>query len=384
MAPTDAEALKAMNTLIETAATLLQQLQTVLGGIQRNQNASTETKKPNDANTSSSATVVDALALARDSASLIKAHSTKISLLIINEPFTPSAVSTVVRELVAGPIPGLASSIEVCDASTYTGVVRSVLVWRAQRVFVELGGLLQRIPKDGKVLSGDKKDSFGPGGKGSLASTGVLWSACDGVIGLANMGVGGFFVKKSQEWKDTLKDVMEEMKEWGDEEPDEDDEDEDEDDVDGLAYKLQESSISKQDMLDDLMNSQQTIPRDDPDGIRPRLETSLKRLRLVVLLYQAISKRRFKKLPPFPPTDANSDLPQRLDKTAAALQKLPDTFGDLATAFYELDPEEIDDAMTKAFADAVAVSDLLSKSWDGSRDEFTEWTEKFQTEIKKA
>ncbi|KAH7157341.1 hypothetical protein B0J13DRAFT_581552 [Dactylonectria estremocensis] len=368
MAPTDAEALKALNTLVETAATLLQQLQTVLGGIQRNQNASTETKKPDDASTSSPATVVDALALARDSTSLIRAHSTKISLLIINEPFTPTAVSTVIRELVAGPIPGLASSIEVCDASAYTGVVRSELAWRAQRVFVELGGLLQRIPKDGKVLSGDKKTSFGPGGKGSLASTGVLWSACDDVIGLANMGVGGFFVKKSQEWKDTLKDVMEEMKEWGDEEPDEDDEDdedEDEGDVDGLADKLQGSSISKQDMLDDLMNSQQTIPRDDPDGIRPRLETSLKRLRLVVLLYQAMSKRRFKKLPPFPP-------------------RTPNTFGDLATAFYELDPEEIDEAMAKAFADAVAVSNLLSKSWDGSRDEFTEWTEKFQAEIKKA
>lgn len=383
MAPTDAEALKALNTVIETAATLLQQLQTVLGGIQKNQNPSIETKKPEASDASAPPTGVDALALARDSTSLIKAHSTKLSLLMINEPFTPSAISTVVRELVTGPIPGLASSIEVCDTNIYTSVLRRELAWRAQRVFVELGGLLQRVPKDGKIVSGDKKDSFGPGGKGSLASTGVLWSACDDVIGLANMGVGGFFVKKAQEWRDTLKDVMEEMKEWGEEEPDDDD---DEDDVDDLADKLGESSIStsKQDMLDDLMNSQQAIPRDDPDSIRPRLETSLKRLRLVVLLYQAISKRRFKKLPPFPPTNATSDLPQRLDKTAKALQQLPDKFGDLATAFYDMDPEEIDETMTQAFADAHSVSELLSKSWDGSRDEFTEWTEKFQAEIKKA
>ncbi|KAL6409254.1 hypothetical protein AUP68_05626 [Ilyonectria robusta] len=344
MAPTDAEALKALNTVIETAATLLQQLQTVLGGIQKNQNPSIETKKPEASNASAPPSGVDALALARDSTALIKAHSTKLSLLIINEPFTPSAISTVVRELVTGPIPGLASSIEVCDTNIYTSVLRRELAWRAQRVFVELGGLLQRVPKDGKIVSGDKKDSFGPGGKGSLASTGVLWSACDDVIGLANMGVGGFFVKKAQEWRDTLKD----------------------------------------DMLDDLMSSQQAIPRDDPDGIRPRLETSLKRLRLIVLLYQAISKRRFKKLPSFPPTGATSDIPQRLDKTAKALQQLPDKFSDLATTFYDMDPEEIDEAMTQAFADAHGVSELLSMSWDGSRDEFTEWTEKFQAEIKKA
>ncbi|KAF7543085.1 hypothetical protein G7Z17_g11026 [Cylindrodendrum hubeiense] len=384
MAPTDAEALKALNTVIETASTLLQQLQTVLAGIHRNQNPSTEAKK-SESDASSSPSAIDALALARDSTSLIRAHSTKLSLLIINEPFTPTAISTVVRELITGPIPGLASSIEVCDTNTYTSVLRRELAFRAQRVFIELGGLLQTVPKDGKILAGDKKDSFGSGGKGSLASTGVLWAACDDVIGLANMGVGGFFVKKAQEWRDTLKDVMEEMKEWGDEEPDDDDEDED--DVDELADKLGKTSVDKQDkqdMLDDFMNSQPTIPRDDPDGIRPRLETSLKRLRLIVLLYQAISKRRFKKLPPFPPTDATSDLPKRLDTTVKALQQLPDKFSDLATTFYDLDPEEIDEAMAQAFADAASVSELLSNGWDGSRDEFTEWTEKFQAEIKKA
>ncbi|KAK7428313.1 hypothetical protein QQZ08_005210 [Neonectria magnoliae] len=390
MAPTDAEALKALNTLIDTATTLLHQLQTALGGIQKNQKPSnTETDKPESTSTAasspSSAAAINALALAHDSTSLIKAHSTKISLFIINEPFTPSAISTVIRQLITGPIPGLASSIEICDSNTYTAVLRRELAWRAQRVFLELGGLLQRIPRDGKILSGEKKDSFGPDGKGSLASTGLLWAACDDVVGLANMGVGGFFVKKAEEWRDTLKDVMEEMKEWGDEEPedDEDDDENDNKDVQKLTDKLGETSITKQEMLDDFMNSQESIPRNDPDGIRPRLESSLKRLRLIVLLYQAIAKRRFKKLPSFPPKTANPDLAQRLDKTAEVLQQLPDKFGDLAAAFYDLDTEEIDKAMAEAFSDATGVSELLSKNWNGERDEFTEWTEKFQAEIKK-
>lgn len=367
MAP-DAASVKALNALLDTASALLQQLQTALTDIQQNPTTSTPPEQSS----------IDVLALARDSTSLIRAHSTKISLLIINEPLTPSAVATVVRELVKGPIPGLASSVQICDAARYTAVLRRELAFRAVRVLSELSALLQRIPRDGKVVSGGDKS----GGKGSITTTGVLWSACDDVAKLANMGVGGFFVKKVEEWRDTLKDVMEELKEWGEEEPD-DEESEDEDDVDDLADQLGDSHLSTQAMLDDLMNSHQTIPRSDPDGIRPRLESALKRVRLVALLYQAITKRRLKKLPPIPPTDPKSTLPKQLDDLAKTLQELPDKFGDMAGVFYELDPKEIDESMEKCFAEAFSVSEVLSKSWDGSRDEFTEWAEKFQAEIKK-
>ncbi|RSL75889.1 hypothetical protein CEP51_010461 [Fusarium floridanum] len=364
MAPTDQEAIKALTTLVETATTLLKQLQSVLTEIQRNPSSSTLDPTTKD---------IDALALARDSSSLIRAHGTKISLLVINEPFTPSAVATVIRELVKGPIPGLASAAQACETKLYTAVVRKELAFRAQKVLAELEKLLQKVPKDGKVLSGGNKD----GGKGSLALTGMLWSACDDVIGLATMGVGGFFVKKAEQWRDTLKDVMEEMKEWGDEEPDDD---EDEDEVDDLADQLGDTSISKQDMLDDLMNSGGTIPKSDPDKIRPRLDSTLKRLRTVVLLYQAISKRRFKKLPK---DTTKSDMPQRLDKTTTVLEGLPDKFGDLAGAFYDLDPEEIDRLMEECFESAAAVGEVLKLGWMGEKDEFTEWIEKFQVEVKK-
>lgn len=383
MAPApDAAALQGLETLVQTAGALLKQLQDVLGEI-RNNPETTSTLATSTVSTSP----LDALALTRDSATLIRAHATKISLLIINEPFTPSAVSSVVRELVAGPIPGLAASVQACDSNGYTLVFRRELAWRCQRVLSELGNLMQKIPKDGKVLAGEK-EGFGASGKGSIASTGILWAACDKVTSLANGGVGGFFVEKMNEWKDTLKDIMEEMKEWGDEEPDDEDEDEDDDDdedgVNDLADQVGSTHISTQNIIDDLMNSHRSIPASDPDRIRPRLESSLRRLRLVILLYQAITKRRMKKLPPFPQSDAGAKVPRRLDELAALLQKLPDSFGDLACAFYELRPREIDDAMDQCFLDAFAVSELLSEGWDGSRDEFTEWTDKFQKEIKKA
>lgn len=370
----DAQALKGLDSIIQTAVSLLQQLQSALAEIH---------KDPASSPTSSAAAPLDALALARDSASLVRAHGTKISLLIINEPFTPSAVVSVVRELVAGPIPGLASAAQACEPGRYTAVLRRELAFRSTRVLSELRQLLERVPRDGKVLAGGKKHG-GAQGKGSMASTGVLWAACDDVVNLASVGVGGFFVKKVEEWRDTLKDVMEEIKEWGDEEPDDEDDDDGEDeDMDDLAGQMGSSHVSTQAMLDDLMNSHRTIPATDPDRIRPRLESSLKRIRLVVLLYQAITKRRLKKLPALPPSDAESPVPQRLDEAARVLQKLPDRFGDLAGAFYELRPADIDKAMDQCFLDAFAASEILSVGWDGARDEFSEWTDKFQTEIKK-
>ncbi|KAF4332037.1 hypothetical protein FBEOM_14176 [Fusarium beomiforme] len=362
MAPNDEEARKALETLITTTSALLEQLQSTLVSIQRN--PSTPSPSPETETND-----INALALARDCSSLIRAHGTKISLLIINEPFTPSAISTVIRDLVKGPIPGLATAAQACTPNLYTTVVRKELAYRCQKVLVELWSLLKRVPDDGKVLSGVGRDS----GKGSLVLTGKLWSACDEVIGLANMGVGGFYVKKAEEWRDTLKDVMEELKEWGEEE-------DDEDDVDGLADQMNDTSLTEQQIVDDFMNSSSTIPKSDPDKIRPRLDSTLKRLRMIVLLYQAISKRRFKKLPK---DTTKGDMPSKLDKTASVLETLPDKFGDLAGAFYELDAEEIDRLMEDCFESAVGVSEVLKLGWDGESDEFSEWMEKFKVEVKK-
>ncbi|GAB0136779.1 hypothetical protein EsDP_00005070 [Epichloe bromicola] len=385
MAPQkDTDALKALDSLVQTASALLKRLQSVLAEIQ---------ESPASNNSSPDATI-NALALAHDSASLVRAHGTKISLLIINEPFTPSAVSTVLRELIAGPIPGLLSSAQACTPRQYTEVVCRELARKARRVLSELHELVQKIPRDGKVLSGSRRGGFAAGEKGSLPATGLLWSACDEVIALSRLGVGGIVAEKIQQWRDVLGDIMDELKEWGAEEPDEDEEDEDEEDGvnhlsdpdpdPDLQLNTASSLSTAQAMLDQIMDSQHTIPRSDPDRIRPRLETCLQRLRLTILLYQALTKRRLKKLPPLPQEPGSgSDIPPRLDEMANALGALPDMFGDLACAFYELQPEEIDKVMDQCFLDAFAASDLFVRDWDGETDAFSDWVVKFQAEVNK-
>ncbi|TVY83965.1 Uncharacterized protein LSUE1_G001928, partial [Lachnellula suecica] len=329
---------------------------------------------------------INALDLAHDSASLIRAHSTKLSLLIINKPFTASAISTVLRELVAGPLPGLASAVELCNAATYTKAMSEELAWRAKNVFVALGTLVKAVPLDGKTLSEDQKNGTGKTvGKGSLASTGVVWGACDAVVELKKLGIAGLLVRKADEYRATLKDALEELQEWGEEESDEEDEEDD------VAQDTDGMETSAQDAVDDMFD-QRHIPAEDPDKIRPRLESALKKLRLVVLMYQAVVKRRWKTLPPLPSpqppqeleakSKEDSGILSRLDKVTSAFKDIPDITDELAGAFYRLDGPEIDKKMEDCFSTSLEAVELLLKSWEGTEDEFTAWARKFQIAIK--
>jgi hypothetical protein len=252
----------------------------------------------------------------------------------------------------------------------------------------ELKELVQKIPRDGKILSPEAKyrtSGFGAG-KGSIATTGVLWAACDEVVAFAKLGVAGYLTKQVEQFRDTLNDVMEELKDWGEEIGGDEVEDGDSDGeaLSEVTGRLKTSHIENtQALLDDLMNSQQCIPRGDPNHIRERLESCLRRLRMTTLLYQAILRRRLKNMPPLPPL-SDSNIPTRLDEIMPILKKIPERFGSLALAFYELEPSEIDNVMDQCYSDAHAVSELLLQPWDGIKDEFTDWAMKFQSEIKKS
>lgn len=370
-------ALESLRRLVQTSAALILQFEDVLHKTALGQ-ASPAPAPPSSSPTPQSPSI-DPLSLAHDAASLVKAHTTKLSLLIINEPFTPSAIVKVLQELVAGPIPGLASAVQLCEADRCTTVARQDLAWHSYRVLHELRGLVETIPLDGKILSAEKKDGA-RGDKGSLAVTGIIWAACDDVMLMKSLGVANLLVKKVQQYRDTLQDVLDELKEWK-EEGEEQQDDEDEDEVEYVANQLDTTHLSAQDMVDDLMATRH-IPRDDPDKIRERLDSCLKRLRLTTLLYAAIVKRRLKVLPPLPAAEP-TPVTKRVDEVMTILKRIPEQFNEVACSFYELEPDAIDRTMDATFFDAFAASEMLSKPWDGERDEFTEWVEKFQVSIKK-
>ncbi|KAK2074807.1 hypothetical protein P8C59_008983 [Phyllachora maydis] len=329
-------------------------------------------------------------------------------------PFTPTALTSVLRQLQTGPLPALAAAAPQCAPARYTRALQAELARRCARVLRLLRALAGAVPRDGRPLPEAAKHGGGGRGRGSLASTGTLWAACDEVSVLAAAGAVGLLVEKAEQFRDTLRDVMEELKEWleesdraaereggnedkedgatgagetrgGDDDDDDDDDDENDNDVDGLAETMQAAHISdSQALLDDLMNTHSRIPPDDPEQIRPRLESCLRRLRLTTLLYTAVIKRRIKAARPLPPAVASpSTAPSRLDEVLPLLRRLPDSFGALALAFYDLDAAEIDRLMDQCWFDAYAVAHLLSAPWRGERDEFTDWAARFQVEVKK-
>ncbi|KFY71135.1 hypothetical protein V499_08660 [Pseudogymnoascus sp. VKM F-103] len=381
------EPLLALRSTVKTVSTLLDQLETAIKG-------SPATQKP-------PASDVNALFLAHDAAKLIRAHSTKLSLLIINTPFTPSAIVKVLRELAAGPLPSLGTAVELCGAHIYSDILQGELQWRVRKVFSEFGVLLKEIPLDGKVLTDDQKNGTGKTvGKGSLASTGVLWQACDDLAELKNLGIAGVVVRKAEQYRDTLKDAIEELQEWGDESGDEDeDEDEDANTDDEADEAIPKSA---QDEIDDFFGSTMHIPSDDPNKIRPRLELSLRRLKLIAVMFSAVIKRRFQTLSSltlselstgdYPLAQDKLTLPKpgsviapayRVDASVDILRTLTELADNLATAFYDLDAEAIDDGMDECFSTSLKVTELLSQDWAGKDDAFTTWAQTFKTEIKK-
>ncbi|KAJ4287073.1 hypothetical protein N0V88_007767 [Collariella sp. IMI 366227] len=363
------DALQTLTTVIKNTLSLISQLETVVSGIASQKYDPAATSAASETLSTITNPPLDVLSLASTSASLIKAHATKISLLIINAPFTPppsppSSASSSPAPSPAWPPPSRHARPRATRAA-YSGT------WPCARAACSrTRELVSRIPTDGEVLSDARKN------------------ASAGAVAFGKRGFAGNLACRVEQLRDTLKDVMEELKEWGEEEDDEEEDDEEENESDGeddevavVTAGMGSTSISgerdAQDILDDFMNSQQHIPRDDPEKIRERLESCLKRIRLTTLLYQAIVKRRLKSLPHLPPA-AESDIPSRVDEVFSLLKGIPDRFESLAMAFYELDRAEIDKLMDECFFDAFAVSELLLKPWEGQKDEFTDWALRFQ------
>ena len=258
-------------------------------------------------------------------------------------------------------------------------VMRAELRAQVRRLLGTWGDILALILKLAGQREGKKGKDTGPTEaerQEVLAATGVVWEACDALLKTCNDGVVGLVVNKAEEYRSTLLDAVEELKEWGEDVADEDEdkaegsdaEDEfgDEDDIFGAANKLGKGDKALKDLLD----------------------TSVKKLNMVRMLYQALIKRRLKTFPkPSTSTpagttngdaiEAHIDTMTTLDKLMATLKEIPETVDDLASAFYDLNEEEAKETLEKCVGEAKSAVDLVHKSWTGADDEFTAWSEKW-------
>ncbi|KAI9833152.1 MAG: hypothetical protein M1819_003774 [Sarea resinae] len=350
----------------------------------------------------------DALAVLHTSATLLKAQTTKLALLLTTPPFTPTALTTVVRAIANTCLPAMMTAVELCRPEVYTETMRKEVQARVRRALVELQRLVEEVgvvagrveaeeeagtaatekekgeKKEGKengnaslTSSASKKKPAPPpsssSGRTTLASTGVLWEACDALLLLHTEGLAGLVARKAEEYCGLLNDAIEELKEWSLETSFEEGEGESDND--------EEDSDDEDDEFD-FFGSPNKLPKADPK-LRAQLNSTLRILKLISLLYRTGIKRRFKFLPAIPPstppTTSSSPSPsstppshasasallvaQRIDSLMPLIALTTTDTDDLASAFYELDAEEAVHLVDACTDHAKQVAGALRSEW---------------------
>ncbi|CAK3818614.1 hypothetical protein TI39_contig4189g00004 [Lecanosticta acicola] len=353
MAASNAADAKTLNDLLKSTLALLKQFSASLTA-KSNEPAAIE-NAPNPLN------------VLKDSATLLKAHTTKVSLLAINKPFTPSAITKVLRELSGTCLPAMMSAVQICtqQKNTWPQMMAKEAQIRVARVFREMEHLLL------EVQSVSQRNAP-PATMDSLRSTGVVWESCDALIELEKLGVAGLAVQKAEQYRDSIKDAIEELQEWR-EGTDMDNEGED----DALLDDEDEGVDGDADSIDDIFNAANSCPKDRPE-LRELVEKAEGRLKKVVLLYTALGKRRFRT---YKPGLAGDEAVRRLDQAMEYLKQVQTDVDELASCFYDLDEEKAKTGLDECVKQAKGACEISRLSWDGQEDEFTVWSKKWEEAV---
>lgn len=268
------------------------------------------------------------------------------------------------------------SAVDICQPQVWGVFLKQQVIARVRSVLREMDVCydeVRKITNEELEAQGKKAAKAAKGeGRDSLVSTGLVWEACDKIIELENQGIGGLAVKRAEEWRDMIKDAIEELKEW--EEGDGDEEEDEDDDDDEAGSDDDQNENKDKDDFEDMFSAANALPKNRPD-LKERLATADDKLKKISMLYAALSKRRLKTFTPAISSFQKNTI--ALDALLAALKELPETVDDLASAFYDLETEEVDQAMSKTIDLARKAAESVKLNWEGKEDEYTAWATKW-------
>lgn len=165
----------------------------------------------------------------------LRAQVTKLSLLTVTTPFTPSAIATCTQPLNDSILMSLVTAALLTSPQRFTDAFQAECHSLSRAVLRELLSLVKLVlarSKDGQptaALSEIKK-------KEVTEATGRVWELCDETIAFAENGLPHFTAKKSNQWLDLMKDAVKELTEWDPEN------EADENDIFGDAYSDDDES----------------------------------------------------------------------------------------------------------------------------------------------
>ncbi|KAI9802906.1 MAG: hypothetical protein M1825_002137 [Sarcosagium campestre] len=364
----------------ENLSHLARTIRTTLSLVDKFASSLKVTSSPSGPRPSSASTTAESrecsepLPLLLASATLIRAHATKLSLLTITPPFTPTALSTVLQELSTGPLPTLLAAFTTLAPSIYTHTLHSEVHFRISQLLHDLRDLVSEVSVRCDALPSEtytqnyatedaKRNQQAP----SLTATGQVWADCDALISIGHDGLAGVMVSKAQGYRDLLVDAIAELDAWSKEEtvlPDDEDNDNDSD---------EEEEDEENEIFPSTPNP--------TEAIRPTLTLALKRLVLIKHLFTAVVKHRLRHLP-----SPSIDLASKLDRLIKGLCAVPDAVDDLASAFYDLDVDAAVENLARCVALANEAVEPIERRWDHTNigaveDPFSSWLEKWKDAV---
>lgn len=296
------------------------------------------------------------LQLLLDASSILKAQSTKLSILLLNKPFTPTAITFILTSLSGECLPALMSALELCPPPTYTNFLHQHIRTLLSRAFRELLALLSSIPHDEHGIEG-------PRGRDTLASTGVLWDTCDNMAKLASTGLVALAAERVELYHGLLKDAIDELEEW---DPNEDTDSED------------TSSSPNSPSLDPPSSANHSSSATTIVSLRAK---TLSLLRLLRLFYLAIKKHRVRSFPNITST-TSSVFPTRsqcesLDRLLALLQSFSEQADEIAGALYEANSTAAARRLGELREGAIDIVGGVRSDWNDKEDGFSAWAGKW-------
>lgn len=387
----------ALVTLTKTTQDLLIHLQSALT---RSSTAAKPTSQPQPSPAVTSNNNLDPLEVLQATTTLLRSHTTTFSLLLLTPPFTPSAIMSKLGEVSSGALTGMVAAATspvpaVGEEDALGEVMRAEVRAQVRRLLSAWGDVLALVLQiaerkaqestKGSEKGKEKDEGLSESEKQNvLSATGVVWEACDSLLKVCQDGVVGLVVRKAEEWRSVLLDAVGELKEWGEDVA----ELADEVDYDYYGGGGSDEENYGYGYEDDIFGAANKIGKGDVE-LKELLDTSVKRLKMVGMLYQALIKRRLKTFPKTssssapasaqntPGTDTTQSSMERLDQLLTTLKSIPDSVDDLASAFYDLDEDEAKKTLDICCGKAKRAITIVKQTWTGQDDEFTTWSGKW-------
>ncbi|KAI5794494.1 hypothetical protein DFH27DRAFT_138533 [Peziza echinospora] len=342
------------------------------------------------------------LSLLHDAASLTRAHTTKLALLITNSTPTPLSSSTAVTKLLStvqsSVLPPLLTSLDILHTHNHGAALLHSAATPAAEIF---RGLAEMVGVFTPFLNGTE-DKFLKGAdlKKKLEATvlpitGRVWSGCDALIALKPTGLVGVVSSRLKSSAETVSDAMAELKEYlerhsgggavdGDEDGDDDEDDADDDDDFGWDDDFPNTD-------DGDAPPQHNKPRRKriiiPQKTQTAITATLKRFKTLTILFTAIQKRRLAAsvapLASIQTVTPDQSVVQRLGSFVDLAEEIVVLVDDVVGEYYELEGEDGDEeegekepkpaslspTETSLINKIVALATAAQPAWEGGEED---------------